>query len=211
MQRIRNPQEEAEGGKRRQKEDLSLPADVEQAPRAPSQQPGQFTSCKIDWLTMDPCPCVAANSELIKENFSGETLSSNQAHPIYSREIKHVALKPFPVNQNRCHCTVCWEIAWATENTPRQNICSVLLKVGKYVGEIVSILCPDIQLWEGQGFGGSRILEIRIFTADKPLQNWMAAITRSCYITCWLSQPLKRHTLRYSSFGINFTTRFHFR
>lgn len=73
-------------GKRRQRQDLSLPADVECAPGAPSQQPGQFTSCKIDWLSMDPCPCMAANSELIKEHFSGETLSSNQAHPIHSQE-----------------------------------------------------------------------------------------------------------------------------
>lgn len=35
---------------------------------------------------MDPCPCVAANSELIKAHFSGETLSSNQAYPIHSWE-----------------------------------------------------------------------------------------------------------------------------
>lgn len=90
MQGIWNPREEAEGeaGRRekRQREDLSLPADVESAPEAPSQEPGQFTSCKIDWLSMDPCPCLAANSELIKEHFSRETLSSNQAHPIQSWE-----------------------------------------------------------------------------------------------------------------------------
>lgn len=35
---------------------------------------------------MDPRPRVAANSELIKEHFSGETLSGNRARPIHSRE-----------------------------------------------------------------------------------------------------------------------------
>lgn len=36
---------------------------------------------------MDPHPCVAANCELIKEHFSGENLSGNQAaHPIHSQE-----------------------------------------------------------------------------------------------------------------------------
>ncbi len=89
MQRIWNPGEGAEGKQdegKQDSEDLSLPADVECVPRAPSQQPGQFTSCKIDWLSMDLCRCVAANCELIKEHFSGETLSCNQAHPIHSRE-----------------------------------------------------------------------------------------------------------------------------
>ena len=35
---------------------------------------------------MDPCSCMAANCELIKEHFSGETLSSNQARRSHSGE-----------------------------------------------------------------------------------------------------------------------------
>lgn len=40
--------EKQEVGKGRQQDDLSLPADAESAPWAPSQLPGQFTSCKMD-------------------------------------------------------------------------------------------------------------------------------------------------------------------
>lgn len=71
-------------GRGERKADLSFPADVERAPGAPSQQPGQFTSCQRDWLSMDPCSCVAANFELIKEHFSREEGSSNRPHPIHS-------------------------------------------------------------------------------------------------------------------------------
>ena len=127
-------EEEPRGAGRRRREDLSLPADVESAPWAPSRQPGRFTSCRRDWLSMDPRPWVAANSELIKEHFSAETLSRNQAHPTPPpppplRE--HAAFNPFTereklqLHQNRCHRIARWEIAsrprrWTrTENVQR--------------------------------------------------------------------------------------------
>lgn len=83
--------EKQEGWKGRQRDDLSLPADAESAPWAPSQLPGQFTSCKMDWLSMDPCPCVAANCELIKEHFLWRN-TEQQPSTFYLLLRKHAAL-----------------------------------------------------------------------------------------------------------------------
>ena len=96
---------------------------------------------------MDPCASMAANSELIKEHFSGETLSSNRAHPIHSREN---TLLEIPSQGKHCkpkqvslYCIL--RNSLSLRDKLRQNICIVLLKVGKYVGEIVSVVSPDIQ------------------------------------------------------------------